>query len=58
MDIVVEGQLLVELKAMDRLLPIHDAQVSTYMKMAKLRTSLVGNFNTRVLRDGIKRLVL
>ena len=46
MDIVVEGQLLVELKAMDRLLPIHDAQVSTYMKMAKPKTGLLGNFNT------------
>jgi GxxExxY protein len=58
MDLVVENQLLVELKAVDRLLPIHDAQVLTYLRMAKLKVGLLINFHTRILGDGIRRFVL
>jgi len=57
-DLLVENALVVELKAVDRLLPIHDAQVLTYLRMAKLKVGLLINFQTRVLRDGIRRFVL
>ena len=57
-DLVIEGDLLVELKAVDKLLPIHQAQVLTYLKLSGIRTGLLINFNTMVLKDGIKRLVV
>ncbi len=56
MDIVVEGQLTVELKAAEVILPIHEAQLLTYMKLSKIRTGLLLNFCSPVLRDGIKRM--
>ena len=58
MDVVVDERLVVELKTVDRLLPIHDAQLLTYLKLSKIRTGLLLNFNTAVLKDGIRRLVL
>ena len=58
MDVVVDGRLIVELKTVDRLLPIHDAQMLTYLKLSGIRTGLLMNFNTPVLKDGIRRLVL
>lgn len=57
-DLFVENQLILELKSVDRLLPIHNAQLLTYMKLAKVRTGLLINFNVTMLRDGIKRIVL
>ncbi len=56
-DLVIERTLLVELKAGERILPIHHAQVLTYMKLSGIRTGLLLNFNTKVLKDGIKRFV-
>ena len=58
MDLLVDGVLIVELKTVEKLLPVHSAQLLTYMKLAKLRVGLLINFQTRVLRDGIRRLVL
>ena len=58
MDLLVEDELIVELKSVDRLLPIHDAQLLTYLRMAKLKVGLMINFQTRLLRDGIRRFVL
>jgi GxxExxY protein len=58
LDIVVENQVIVELKTVERLLPIHEAQLLTYMKLAGIRTGLLLNFNTAVLKDGIRRLML
>jgi len=58
MDIVIEDQLLVELKSVEMLQKIHEAQVLTYMKLAKLPIGLLINFNTTLLKNGIKRLVL
>ncbi len=58
MDVVVDDRLVVELKTVDRLMPIHDAQLLTYLKLSKIRTGLLLNFNTAVLKDGIRRLVL
>ena len=58
MDIVVEDRVFVEIKSVERLLPIHDAQLLTYMKLSRRPTGLLLNFNTAVLRDGIRRLML
>ena len=58
MDLVVAERVVVELKCVDKILPIHEAQVLTYLKLSGLQTGLILNFHTHVLKDGIKRLVL
>jgi GxxExxY protein len=58
LDLVFPGKLIVELKAIDELHPIHEAQLLTYMKLSGIRLGLLLNFNVRLLRDGIKRLIL
>jgi GxxExxY protein len=57
-DVLVDGRLLLELKAVDRVLPIHEAQLLTYMKVAGISTGLLINFNVRRLKDGLRRFVL
>ncbi|MFH1747771.1 MAG: GxxExxY protein [Planctomycetota bacterium] len=57
-DLIVEGQVVVELKAVDRLAPVHEAQLLTYLRLTGLKTGLILNFNVPVLRDGIVRMVL
>jgi GxxExxY protein len=56
LDVVVEEQLILELKAVDHLLSLHEAQVLTYLKLTGLDVGLLVNFNTSVLRSGIRRL--
>jgi GxxExxY protein len=58
MDILVENVLIVELKAVDTLLPIHEAQLLTHLRMTKLKVGRLMNFNTRVIRTSIRRMVL
>lgn len=58
LDFVVEGQLLLELKAVSELLPIHQAQLLTYLKLERLQLGLLVNFNVPVLKDGIRRVIL
>ena len=58
LDIVVEGQLIVELKTVEKLLPVHEAQLLTYLKLAHIKTGLLLNFHTPLLREGILRMVL
>ena len=58
MDLFVDDRLIVELKSVDQLLKIHEAQILTYMKLAKVKVGLLINFNVEVLRKGIKRFVL
>jgi GxxExxY protein len=58
LDLLVNDQLIVELKAVSAVEPIHEAQILTYLKLAKVRTGLLINFNVPLLRDGIKRFVL
>ena len=57
-DIIVEDELIVELKAVDKIYPIHEAQILTYMKLADVKAGLLINFNVKLLKDGIKRFVL
>ena len=57
-DLVVSGDLIVEIKCVEALQPIHQAQILTYMKLAKISTGLLINFNVTKLQSGIKRLVL
>ena len=57
MDIVVDGTVVVELKSVERLLPIHSAQILTYVKLAGLRYGLLINFNVPRLIDGVKTFV-
>ena len=57
-DLLVERQLIVELKAVEGLLPVHQAQVLTYLKLSGYRLGLLINFNVPVLREGIRRVVL
>ena len=55
-DLVVARRLIVEIKAVERLLPIHQAQVLTYLKLTGLDTALLVNFNVPVVKDGLRRL--
>jgi GxxExxY protein len=58
MDIVAERELVIEIKAVERLLPIHEAQMLTYLRLGGYRVGLLMNFNSVVLKDGLKRFVL
>lgn len=58
LDLVVQGVVVVELKAVEKLLPVHEAQLLTYLKLTKLRVGLLINFNQAVLINGLKRFVL
>ncbi len=57
MDLLVEKEVVVELKAVERIEPIHEAQVLSYLKLSGRKLGLLINFNVQVLADGIRRLV-
>jgi len=57
LDLLVENSVIVELKSVDKLLPIHQAQLLTYLKLSDKSIGLLINFNAVHLRDGIKRMV-
>jgi GxxExxY protein len=57
-DLLVDEQLIVELKSIDQLLKIHEAQILTYMKLANVRIGLLINFNVPILKKGIRRFLL
>src|SRR5687768_11169201 len=57
-DLIVEGIVLIEIKAVPRLRPIHRAQVLSYLKTTGLRVGRLMNFNSVVLKDGLQRIVL
>lgn len=56
-DLIVAGRLLVELKAVESLLPVHKAQAITYLKLLRLPLGLLVNFNVPLIKDGIKRVI-
>jgi len=57
-DLLIEDKLIGELKSVEAILPIHEAQLLTYMKLANISTGLLINFNVSLLKQGIKRFVL
>ena len=57
-DLWVDDRLIVELKALDRILPIHHAQVISYLKAGSLPLGLIINFNEKLLKNGIRRIVM
>ena len=57
-DLLIDDQLIVELKSVEQLSKIHEAQILTYMKLANIRIGLLINFNEQILKKGIKRFVL
>ncbi len=58
MDFVFDKRVVVELKAVEQVLPVHEAQLLTYLKLTGIRVGLLINFNTPVLKDGIYRRAL
>jgi len=58
LDFLIDGKLILELKAVEKMLPIHEAQMLTYLKLTGCKLGLILNFNVALLRDGIKRLAL
>ncbi len=57
-DLLVEGDLIVELKSVESFTPLHRTQLKTYMKLAKIRKGLLLNFNVTLLKHGIRSVVL
>jgi GxxExxY protein len=57
-DLLVNDCVIVELKCVEKFLPVHEAQIITYLKLSGLRLGLLMNFNTRLLKEGIRRFVL
>jgi GxxExxY protein len=58
LDLIVENIIVIELKSVEALAPVHEAQILTYMKFSKIRTGLLINFNVTSIKNGIKRYVL
>lgn len=57
-DLLVEDKIVVELKSTDKIQPIHESQILTYMRLSRTKTGLLINFNVKLIKDGIKRFVL
>ena len=57
-DLLVDNKIIVELKCVDKVLPVHQAQLLTYMKLAGIKIGLLMNFNVQFMKNGIKRMVL
>ncbi len=57
-DIFVENSVIIEIKSVDAILPVHEAQILTYMKFAGKKIGLIINFNVKSLKNGIKRFIL
>ena len=58
LDLLVEKSVVMEIKAVEKLMPIHQSQVLTYLKLANLRLGLLINFNVLMFKEGVKRIVL
>jgi GxxExxY protein len=55
-DVLVEGQIIVEIKSVNNLAPIHEAQLLSYLKLSQCKTGLLINFNVNILKEGIRRM--
>jgi len=58
MDVVGDQKAVVEIKCVDKIMPVHEAQLLTYLKLSGLKVGLIINFHSPYIKDGIKRLVL
>lgn len=58
LDLLVEGAVVVEVKAMEAIQPVHEAQLLTYLKLGGWKLGLLTNFNVALLKDGIRRRIL
>jgi len=58
LDLLVEGRVVVELKSVENLAPIHEAIILTYLRLSGQKTGLVINFNVTVLKDGVRRFIV
>ena len=56
-DLLVENKVIVELKAVEKILPIHEAQLLSYLKLSGCKVGLLINFNVKILKTGIRRLI-
>lgn len=56
-DIIVEQQVVLEIKAIERILPLHEAQILTYVRLSACQVGLLMNFNSVMLKDGLRRVV-
>jgi GxxExxY protein len=57
-DLLVDDQIVVELKAVDKILPVHEAQVLSYLKLSQRKVGLLLNFNVKMMKHGIRRFAL
>jgi GxxExxY protein len=57
-DLLVEGKVIVELKSIEKTIPIHEAQLLTYLRLSNVTVGLLINFNVKLLKDGIKRMIV
>ena len=57
-DLLVENKVIIELKAIEAIAPVHEAQILTYMKFSDIKVGLLINFNVTVLKNGLRRFVL
>lgn len=58
LDLLVGGEIVVEVKAVEKVIPLHEAQLLTYLRLSQRRVGFLINFNVKLIRDGIRRLVL
>jgi GxxExxY protein len=57
LDLMIENEVIIEVKSIEKLMPIHQAQLLSYLKLSECKVGLLINFNVKVLKDGIKRVV-
>lgn len=57
-DLVIENQIICELKSVEKLIPIHEAQLMTYLRLSGLKIGLLMNFGNKLFKDGLKRMVI
>lgn len=56
-DLLIDGKIILELKSIEKILPVHEAQLLSYLKLSKCKLGLLINFNTKYLKDGISRQI-
>jgi GxxExxY protein len=56
-DLMINGKIILELKTIEKFLPVHEAQLLSYLKLSRCKLGLLINFNTKYLKDGIVRLI-